>query len=53
MAHGNFAALEKYRLDSSRQENDEGLVSSLYTYIRAVIEEFLKDKDFVEFLKNG
>ena len=53
VAHGNFNALEKYKQNSSHQEANEGLVISLYTYIRAVIEEYLKDRDFVEFLKNS
>jgi hypothetical protein len=33
------------------EEYFDDLISELYTYIRAVIEEYLKDRSLVEFLK--
>ena len=57
IAHGNFRAYEKYK-KNLKNENGEKLyidvlVADLYIYIRAIIEEYLKDKNMVEFLKSG
>lgn len=57
IAHGNFQALNKYIQNLSKKEDSEEFLSSLvvdlYQYVRAILEEYLKDKDFIEFLKNG
>lgn len=57
IAHGNFQALNKYIQSLSKKEGSEEFISDLvvdlYQYVRAVLEEYLKDKGFVEFLKNG
>ena len=57
IAHGNFQAVEKYKHSLSKKEGAEeyfdDLVIDLYVYIRAIIEEYLKDKMLVEFLKSG
>jgi len=55
IAHGNFEKLEKYIQGLSKKEDEEEyfseLISDMYLYIRAVIEEYIKDRSFVEFLK--
>ncbi len=55
IAHGNFHKVEKYIQGLSKKEDEEeyfgDLISDMYHYIRAVIEEFIKDRNFVEFLK--
>lgn len=57
IAHGNFGEIDKYISRFSKKEGEEeyfsDLVTDLYTYIRAILEEYLKDKTFVEFLKDG
>ena len=57
IAHGNFGALDKYIQNLSKKEGEEeyfdSLISDLYLYIRAILEEYLKDKAFVEFLKDN
>jgi hypothetical protein len=57
IAHGNFQAVEKYKRSLSKKEGAEeyfdDLVIDLYLYIRAIIEEYLKDKMLVELLKSG
>lgn len=55
IAHGNFGEVNKYIKKLSKKEGQEeyfdDLVSDLYTYIRAVLEEYLNDQKFVDFLK--
>lgn len=55
IAHGNFDAIDRYVQSLSKKEGEEeyfdDLISDLYTYIRAVIEEYLRDRTLVEFLK--
>jgi hypothetical protein len=55
VAHGNFEATSRYISDLSKKEGEEeyfdDLISDLYVYIRAILEEYIKDKQFVEFLK--
>ena len=55
IAHGNFKELEKYKNNLSKKEGKEeyfeDLVSDLYSYVRAIIEEYVKDPKFVEFIK--
>lgn len=57
IAHGNFGELDKYIQSLSKKEDDKeylsDLVTDLYLYVRAILEEFLKDRKFVEFLKAG
>jgi len=57
IAHGNFGAVSKYVNNLSKVEGKEeyfdDLVVDLYTYIRAILEEYFKDKVFVDFLKNS
>ena len=57
IAHGNFGAVNKYIRGLSKKEGQEehfeDLVSDLYTFIRAIMEEYLKDIAFVEFLKQS
>jgi len=57
IAHGNFEALDRYVIGVSKREGEEeyleDLAVDLYTYIRAVLEEYLKDRAFVEALKKG
>jgi hypothetical protein len=57
IAHGNFLALEKYIQGLSKKEGMEeyldNLVVDLYKYIRAILEEFLRDPEFVIFLKEN
>jgi hypothetical protein len=55
VAHGNFVALNKYLASLSKVEGQEeyfdDLITDLYSYVRAVLEEYLKDKQFVEYLR--
>ncbi|MBG1260673.1 hypothetical protein [Nostoc commune] len=57
IAHGNFMAVDKYIRNLSKREGMEeyfdDLVVDLYRYIRAILEEFLKDSNFVIFLKEN
>jgi hypothetical protein len=57
IAHGNFAELENYKRKLSKKEDEEeyfqDLVVDLYSYVRAILEEYLKDPKFVEFIKAG
>jgi hypothetical protein len=57
IAHGNFSAVNKYINSLSKKEGKEeyfdDLVVDLYKYVRAVLEEYLKDSKFVEFLKEN
>jgi len=55
IAHGNFNEIAKYVKNLTKKQNQQeyldDLVVDLYVYVRAIIEEFLKDHTFVEFLK--
>lgn len=57
VAHGNFGKLEKYTQGLSKKKGKEeyfgDLISDLYVYTRAILEEYLKDRKLVEFLKDG
>jgi hypothetical protein len=57
IAHGNFKELDKYVKSLSKKEDAEeyfgDLIRDLYTYIKAILQEFIKDRNFVEFLKNN
>jgi hypothetical protein len=57
VAHGNFGELEDYKRKLSKKEDEEeyfqDLAVDLYSYVRAIIEEYIKDPKFVEFIKAG
>jgi hypothetical protein len=57
IAHGNFNEFDKFLRKLSKKEGQEeyfdDLIKDLYTYLGAVLEEYLKDRRFVEFLKDG
>jgi hypothetical protein len=57
IAHGNFGAIwgriNKSCPKGGDEENIEHLIINLYAYVRAVLEEYLKDMKFVEFLKGS
>ena len=57
VAHGNLGAFNKFIQNLSKKEGEEeyfdSLITDLYLYIRAILEEYLKDKEFVEFLKDN
>ncbi len=57
IAHGNFSAVNKYISSLSKKEGKEeyfdDLVVDLYKYVRAVLEEYLKDISLVDFLKEN
>jgi hypothetical protein len=57
IAHGNFGELHKFISKLSKEEGKEecfeDLKSDLYKYIRAILEEYLKDRTFVDFLKDS
>jgi hypothetical protein len=57
VAHGNFEAINRYMRSLSKTDGEEeyfdDLISDLYTYVRAVVEEYLKDKPFVDFLRKN
>ena len=54
IAHGNFKEFQKYT--AKLEKNDEyvdTLVSDLYSYIRAIIEEYIQDPALIKFLKDS
>lgn len=57
VAHGNFKDLNKYINGLCKQEGKEeyfeDLISDLYIYIRAIIEEYIKDPVYINFLKSS
>ena len=57
IAHGNFKAIEKYEKGLCKKEGKEeyfdAVVADSYFYLRAVLEQFLEDPEFVEFVKNS
>jgi hypothetical protein len=57
IAHGNFGELYKYIGKLSKKEGEEegfeDLKSDLYKYLRIILEAYLKDRGFVEFLKEN
>jgi hypothetical protein len=57
VAHGNFGAIHKYVSKLSKKEGEEeyfeDLKGDLYRYIRAILEEYFKDRAFVDFLKDS
>lgn len=57
ISHGNFRPVQKYIENLSKKEGAEeyfdDLLSDLYTYIRVILFEYLKDPVFVKFLKEN
>jgi hypothetical protein len=57
IAHGDFQRVSKYVEGLSSEEGNEeyfdDLVTNLYVFLRAILEQYLKDPDFVDFLKAG
>lgn len=53
VAHGNFSEIDKIAKKEGMHEYFDNLISDLYFYNRAIIEEYLKDTKFVEFIKTG
>lgn len=62
IAHGNFKELDKYLESEVKKAKDneidstiilERLVTDVYKYLRAIIEEYIKDRTLVEFLKEN
>ena len=62
IAHGNFKSLTDYLKKEVKKSNDEDtddeiilerLNSDIYDFIRAIIEEYIKDRKLVEFLKEN
>lgn len=57
IAHGNFGALAKFKNALSKNEGDEeyfdDLIGDTIKYIRVVVNEYLKDSEFMEFLKES
>ncbi len=54
IAHGNFKELEKYlKKLSKNDEYFDTLITDTLFYIKAVLESYLEDRDFVNFLKNS
>lgn len=66
IAHGNLVAYEKFIEKKSKEINEEDLNifsaketvvytmdDILFSYVKAILEEYVKDRDLVEFLKEG
>lgn len=57
IAHGNFKEISKILKRKSKLEGEEAylsdIVTELYDFVRAALEERLKDRLFVKFLKEG
>jgi uncharacterized protein YqgQ len=53
VAHGNFSEIDKVTKKEGMHGYYDSLISDLYAYNRAIIEEYLKDTKFVEFIKTG
>ena len=57
VAHGDFKALKKYEAGLSKKEGKEEymdeIVTDVYFYLKAVLEQFLKDPEFVFFVKKS
>ena len=56
IAHGNFRKLNDYIKRISQNEEEEyfdNLITDMYKYVKAVIQEYIKDRNFVEFLKDN
>jgi hypothetical protein len=55
IVHGNFKELDKYISNLPKKEGQEecfdSLIGDAYSFVRAVLEELLKDQSFVDFLK--
>jgi hypothetical protein len=57
IAHGDFKAIANYKKGlckkKGKEEYFDSIVSDAYFYLRAVLEQFLRDPDFVQFIKKS
>ena len=57
IAHGNFTKYKKFIASLSKKDGKEeyfdSLVSDTIFFIKAVLSEYIKDKEFIEFLKEN
>ena len=62
IAHGNFKNLDKYLESEVKKAKDkdidntiiiEKLISDVYLYLRAIIEEYIKDRQLIEYIKEN
>jgi hypothetical protein len=57
IAHGDFKEIDKYKKSLNKKagakEYFDQVVVDAYFYLRAVVEQFLKDADFVKFIKKS
>lgn len=57
IAHGNFSELNKYLKNLSKKDGEEeyfsDLIYDLYQYIKAIINEYIKDPNYINFLKEN
>jgi hypothetical protein len=57
IAHGDFEAIAKYKKNlckkKGKEEYFDTIVTDAYFYLRAVLEQFLRDPDFVQFVKKS
>lgn len=57
IAHGNFKEVDKFIKNLSKKEGQEeyfeDLITDLHQYIKCILNQFLSDSSFVEFLKEN
>ena len=57
IAHGDFKKVEKYNKAHSYKDEDDrsidSLITALYNYIRIILNAYLSDSQFVDFLKEN
>ncbi|MUL11525.1 HEPN domain-containing protein [Aliivibrio fischeri] len=57
IAHGNFEEVNKYIKNLNKKDGEEeyfsDLISDLYSYISAILEEYIKNPSYINFLKQG
>lgn len=54
IAHGNFGEKDnkkKNNQNNNDNNNCDNLITNLYSYVRAILEEYLNDEQFVKFIK--
>ncbi|NOR71586.1 MAG: hypothetical protein GQ532_18180 [Methylomarinum sp.] len=57
IAHGNFSQVNKYINSLCKKEGEEecfyDLINELYVYVKVIIEEYIKDPNYIKFLKDN
>ena len=57
IAHGNFGEIAKYEKNLKKKKGEEqyldDVVTDAYFYLRAVVERYLADPEFVKFVKRS